>query len=273
MIFDLHCHSNCSDGELSVDRLLALAVEKKVDVLSITDHDTLSAYKQAAIAGSPAIKIIPGIELSTQWQKIGIHILGLNVQLHSGAMQEAVSVQRRARQERAENIARRLEKSGLEDALAGAKKYAGNAEISRPHFAQYMVETGFSRNIEQAFKKHLGAGKPGDIKQLWATMEQVILWIRDSGGVPVLAHPGKYSLTHSKLVSLLEDFEIAGGRGIEVLSGHQGKDITDMLQNLALQKNLLASVGSDFHSTSASWCRLGMHPALPKACTPVWSVF
>jgi predicted metal-dependent phosphoesterase TrpH len=273
VIFDLHCHSNCSDGELSVDRLLALAAEKKVDVLSITDHDTLSAYEQAAMAGSPAIKIIPGIELSTQWQKIGIHILGLNVQLHNGAMQEAVSVQRRARQERAENIAGKLEKAGLKNALEGAKKYAGNAEISRPHFAQYMVETGFSKNIEQAFKKHLGAGKPGDIKQLWATMEQVISWIKGSGGVPVLAHPSKYSLTRSKLIRLLDDFQAAGGSGIEVLSGHQGKDITEMLRDLALQKNLLASVGSDFHSTSTPWCRLGMHPALPKACTPVWSVF
>jgi predicted metal-dependent phosphoesterase TrpH len=75
------------------------------------------------------------------------------------------------------------------------------------------------------------------------------------------------------LIRLLDDFQAAGGSGIEVLSGHQGKDITEMLRDLALQKNLLASVGSDFHSTSTPWCRLGMHPALPKACTPVWSVF
>lgn len=271
MIYDLHCHTRCSDGELSVEQLIALAIENKVDVLSITDHDTLLAYQN--ITPHPTITILPGIELSTQWQKVGIHVLGLNIQLQSGAIQEAVAIQQRARQERAEKIAERLEKAGLKDALAGAKKYAGAAEISRPHFARFMVETGFSKNMEHAFKKHLGAGKPGDIKQHWAGMEQVIQWIVESGGVPVLAHPYKYKLTRSKLVKLLDEFKEAGGQGIEVLSGNQGKDITEMLRDLAVQKNLLASLGSDFHTPAAPWCHLGMHPSLPKICTPVWSVF
>lgn len=273
MIYDLHCHSHCSDGELSVNNLITLAIEKKVDVLSITDHDTLLAYEQSTVLQNPQIIIIPGIELSTQWQKIGVHILGLNVSLKSGAMEEAVNVQRHARQERAEKIAERLEKEGLKNALEGAKKCAGAAEISRPHFARYMVETGFSKNMEHAFKKHLGSGKPGDIKQLWAPMNQVINWINASGGVAVLAHPYKYKLTRSKLIKLLDDFKQAGGRGIEVLSGNQGKDITEMLRDMAVQKNLLASAGSDFHHTSTQWCKLGMHHSLPKACTPVWSIF
>jgi len=273
VIYDLHCHSHCSDGELSVEKLVALAAEQKVDVLSITDHDTLLAYEQTEALQNAQITIIPGIELSTQWQKMGIHILGLNVSLKSGAIQEGVIVQRQARQQRAEKIAERLEKEGLKDALEGAKKCAGPAEISRPHFARYMVETGFSKSMEHAFKKHLGAGKPGDIKQLWASMEQVIDWINASGGVAVLAHPYKYKLTRSKLIKLLDDFKEKGGRGMEVLSGNQGKDITEMLRDLATQKNLLASCGSDFHNTSTQWCKLGMHPALPKVCTPVWSVF
>ena len=104
-------------------------------------------------------------------------------------------------------------------------------------------------------------------------MEQVIEWIRASGGGAVLAHPYKYKLTRSKLIRLLDDIKEKGGRGMEVWSGNQGKDITDMLRDLAIQKNLLASCGSDFHSQSTQWCKLGMHPALPKACTPVWSVF
>jgi len=272
MIYDLHCHSNCSDGELPAEQLIALAIEKKVDVLSITDHDTLLAYEKLAIQDSQ-IKILPGIELSTQWQKIGIHILGLNIQLQSGAIQEAVNAQSKARQERAEKIAERLEKAGLKDALDGAKKIAGHAEISRPHFAQHMVACGFSKNVEHAFKKHLGAGKPGDVKQLWASMEQVIAWIKQSGGVPVLAHPHKYKLTRSKLIKLLDDFKEAGGQGMEVLSGSQGKDITEILRDICVQKNLLASMGSDFHSTSTPWCKPGMHAHLPLACTPVWSVF
>lgn len=273
MIYDLHCHSFCSDGELSADNLIRLAIEQKVGALSITDHDTLLAYQQISDTSKEKIEIIPGIELSTQWQKIGVHVLGLNVSLKSGAIQEAVKVQGHARQERAEKIAERLEKAGLKDALIGAKKFAGPAEIARPHFAQYMVASGFSKNIEQAFKKHLGAGKPGDIKQWWASLEQVIEWINASGGIAVLAHPYKYKLTRSKLIKLLDDFKEKGGRGMEVLSGNQGKDITEMLRDLSVEKKLLASAGSDFHSTSTQWCKLGMHPALPKACIPVWSEF
>jgi len=273
MIYDLHCHSNCSDGTLPISALIALAAEKKVDVLSITDHDTLSAYENIDPAAALNVKIIPGIEFSTQWQKMGVHILGLNIQLQHSAAEEGVAFQKKARQERAEKIAEKLHKAGLVDALAGAKKFAGDAEIARPHFARYMVETGFSKSIEQAFKKHLGAGKPGDVKQLWAGMDQVIRWIKDSGGVAVLAHPHKYNLTRTKLIALLDDFIQAGGEGMEVLSGAQGNDVTAMLRDLSVQKNLLASLGSDFHSPTAEWCRLGMHPSLPKACTPVWSVF
>lgn len=273
MIYDLHCHTRCSDGELSAAALIDLAIEKKVDALSITDHDTLLAYKDLTKNNRKCIEIIPGVEFSTQWQKIGVHIVGLNVQLEHGAIEEGVMFQQKARQERAEKIAERLEKAGLANAYEGAKKIAGSAEIARPHFARHMVETGFSKNIEQAFKKHLGAGKAGDVKQLWASMNQVISWIKESGGVAVVAHPQKYKLTRTKLINLLDDFKEGGGEGIEVLSGAQGKDTTDMLRDLSVQKKLLASLGSDFHTPSMQWCKLGMHVTLPKACTPVWSVF
>lgn len=271
MLYDLHCHSNCSDGELPVGQLIALAAERKVEVLSITDHDTLQAYKDEL--SLTHIKILPGIEFSSQWQKIGVHIVGLNIDPACGAITEGVKHQLQARSERAEKIAERLQKAGLANALEGARQYAGPAEISRPHFAQFMVASGFSKSIDQAFKKHLGAGKAGDIKQLWADMEQVIRWIREAGGVAVLAHPYKYKMTRSKLLRLVDDFMAAGGQGIEVLSGNQGKDITEMLRDLSVQKKLLASMGSDFHSPKTQWCHLGMHVALPRACTPVWSVF
>ena len=273
MIYDLHNHSCCSDGQLSIAALIELAMEKKVDVLSITDHDTVLGYKNISNIPTPNIKIIPGVEFSTQWQKIGVHILGLNIQPQHGAIEEGVLFQQKARQERAEKIAEKLHKAGLANALAGAKKFAGDAEIARPHFARYMVEAGFSKSMEQAFKKHLGAGKPGDIKQLWANMDKVIAWIKDSGGVAVLAHPHKYNLTRTKLLNLLDDFKQAGGEGMEVLSGAQDKDTTNMLRDIALQKKLLASMGSDFHSPATPWCSPGMYAKLPQACTPVWSVF
>jgi len=274
LLTDLHCHSRCSDGELSVVELVSEAAKNHVDILSITDHDTLDAYEQlSSMTLPPSLHLVPGIELSTQWQKTGIHVLGLNVQRQSGAMREAVRVQGHARELRAVKIAEVLQKAGLENALEGARKWAGSAALSRPHFARYMVETGFCKNTEQAFKKHLGSGKPCDIKQPWATLECVVGWIRDGGGVAVLAHPQHYSFTRSKLLRFLDDFKTAGGQGIEVLSGRQGKDVTEKLRDIAIEKKMLASLGSDFHASSVPGCRLGMHASLPKECTPVWSAF
>jgi len=278
LIYDLHCHTSHSDGELPIHALIDLAIEKGVDVLSITDHDTVRAYQDPICRDIESqkpknIKIVPGIEFSTQWQKIGVHILGLNIQAGSAAIEQGVNYQSLARKERAEKIAERLGRAGLKNALEGAKKIAGQAEIARPHFARYMVECGFSKSLEQAFKKHLGAGRPGDIKQLWAPMDQIIDWIKQAGGIPVMAHPHKYKLTRTKLLDLLDDFKQVGGEGIEVLSGSQGKDITEMLRDISVQKNLLASIGSDFHSLSTPWCKLGMHTSLPQTCKPVWSAF
>jgi len=273
MIYDLHSHTTCSDGTLSPADLIARAAENGVKAFSITDHDTVAAYQDLARQAAPTLTVIPGIEFSTQWNGVGIHVVGLNIKLESDAINTGVNYQRTARRTRAEKIAERLEKAGLKDALAGATRVAGVAEISRPHFARYMVESGFSKSHEHAFKKFLGAGKPGDIKQLWAEPKQAIAWIRDSGGVAVLAHPHKYRMTRTKLLALIDDFVALGLQGMEVLSGSQGKDITGMLRDIAVQRKLLASVGSDYHGAATPWCKPGMHTRLPSACTPVWSVF
>ncbi len=272
MLYDLHCHSNCSDGELAPTDLIARAIDHGVEVLSITDHDTADAYQQLP-ATQQTLTLIPGIEFSTSWQKIGIHIVGLNIDPTDSTMVAAINLQQSARQRRAETIAQKLEKLGAERPLEGAQAIAGNAGLSRPHFAQYLVESGFCKDYNQAFKKYLGAGKPGDVKQEWACLQDVVDWIRGSGGIAVLAHPHKYKMTRSKLLRLIEDFKSAGGEAMEVLSGKQTPDITQNLQGICEQMGLLASIGSDFHHTQTSWCYLGMHPHLPNACKPVWERF
>lgn len=273
MIYDLHTHTLCSDGELSAQQLLDHAQARGVTALSITDHDTVLAYSQLEQAASKNMLLIPGIEFSATWQKMSVHIVGLNISPGHTAIQEGVLRQQQARRLRAEKIAERLERAGLANALAGAQQLAGAAEVARPHFARYMVQSGFSKSVEQAFRKHLGAGKAGDIKTWWPGMAEAIHWIRESGGVAVLAHPHKYRLTRSKLISLLDDFLLAGGQGMEVLSGPQDKNQTAQLRDLSVQKGLLASMGSDFHSPKTGWCYPGMHTQMPAACRPVWSAF
>lgn len=271
MLYDLHTHTLCSDGELSAQELIDSAVARGVTALSITDHDTVLAYTGGL--DTKSLALIPGIEFSAVWQKMGVHILGLNIATSGDAITEGIKRQSQARRLRAEKIAERLGKAGLPDALAGAQRFAGSAEISRPHFARHMVESGFSKSIEQAFKKHLGAGKPGDIKTGWPSMTDAITWIRAGGGIAVLAHPHKYRLTRSKLVLLLDEFIAAGGQGMEVLSGPQDKNQTAQLRDLSIQKGLLASMGSDFHSPKTPWCYPGMHAGIPGGCRPVWDAF
>jgi len=266
---DLHSHTSVSDGALSPIELIHRAIQQGVDILSITDHDTISAYQQLQNASNNAIKIIPGIELSTQWRGIGVHIVGLNLTLDSPALTHGVAQQEKARSERALLITQRLIKAGLPVVFERVKDLAGGENIGRPHFAQHLVELGAVKNMSAAFKKYLGNGKAGDVKQCWADLPQIVDWIVSSGGTAVLAHPLKYKMTRTKLSTLLDAFIEAGGRGMEVVSGHQTKDETKVLSRLCVEKGLLGSCGSDFHQPS-QWSEIGSMSVFPEECTPVW---
>lgn len=269
-IIDLHTHTNKSDGALPPNELVQRAVDAKIDMLSITDHDTVRAFDDLTTPIASAMRIIPGVEFSTQWRTLGIHVLGLNVDLSSAALDCAVTFQSEARCLRAEKIAERLASVGIVDALLGAQVEARGGAVGRPHFARFLVECGAVKDTGQAFKKYLGTGKIGDVKQHWATLEQIIAWIKDANGIAVLAHPGKYGLTRTKRIALIDDFQKLGGEAIEVLSGQQDPALTASLAETASAKNMLASCGSDFHSPNQPWARLGMSLVLPKACRPIW---
>lgn len=272
MIYDLHCHSNYSDGALSPVELVQRAIENQVDVLAITDHDCISASHADAATGRN-IRLIDGIELSTQWENTGIHVVGLDFDPHSDAIREAAEQQTAARLQRAVQIAERLEQQGIPDALAGAAAYAPGTYLGRPHFARHIVAIGKAKTLQAAFKTYLASGKAGDVKKHWADLAQCIEWIRAANGIPVLAHPLKYSLTRSKLKRLLTTFSQLGGLGVEVVCGQQTPDQTRDMAKLCKELDLLASCGSDFHSPETHWAELGRFQPLPAGLTPVWERF
>jgi 3',5'-nucleoside bisphosphate phosphatase len=270
MNIDLHTHTSMSDGSLSPLELIERAEQASIDMLSITDHDNITAYDDIKKIKSTKLTLIPGIECSSEWKKIGIHIVGLNIQLDCDAMRTAVNTQSRARLLRAQGIAEQLDKLGVENSWEGVQEIAAGSMIGRPHFAQLLIKQGVVKDFKQAFKKYLGAGKAGDIKRHWAPYPQIIEWIRDANGIAVLAHPNKYNLTRTKLVKLLNDFNAAGGESMEVISGSQTDDVTRFLSKLCQQKNMLASCGSDFHHPGQAWCELGKLPPLPRDCRAIW---
>ena len=272
MIFDLHSHTTYSDGALTPGELISRAIERGVDVLAITDHDTLDAYQDTSLIHE-RLNLVPGIELSTQWGSSGIHVLGLNVDPDSDAIKTAARVQSDTRLERAGRIAENLRKKGIEDTFEGARKLSVGGYIGRPHFAQHLINIGKVDSMHMAFKKYMGDGKAGDVKKHWAELPQIIQWIRDANGVAVLAHPMKYKLTRTRLKRLLDSFIEAGGQGMEVVSGQQTTQQTRDMAQLCEQKKLLASCGSDFHMPGKSWAELGVFAPLPANVQPVWERF
>ena len=269
VIFDLHTHTDASDGSLTPNDLLILAARNGVDVLSITDHDTVAAYDRVRADLLDRVRLVRGIELSTTWRGRGIHVVGLNIELHSPVLREGIRRQQAARYERARIISRKLNAFGLDTGFADVQAIAGGNGIGRQHFARHLIDIGAVKDAATAFRKYLGAGKAGDVKTGWASLEEVVDWIRAAGGIAVLAHPAKYKLTWTKLRLLLGDFVAIGGQAIEVVCGPQKEIITRRLASLAVDFDLMASSGSDFHHPELPWSAPGRFPRIPGGLSKV----
>ena len=258
---DLHCHSCYSDGELTPAELLQEAAEREVQVFAITDHDTVAGVKELrAAAVDSAVKVLSGAELTCNWGRGMVHILGLGFDETDPLLGEYLRGLDRLRLERAELISKRLVKRNIPDLLSRVLELAGTGQIGRPHFAQAMVEAGVVKNEVQAFNRYLGAGKVGDVKVEWPSMEQGINIIRQSGGVPVLAHPTKYNMTFTKVRVLIESFSDQGGEAIEI--SYPGVESGHILQldKLAAKHKIMVSAGSDFHKKQFHWTGIGKYP-------------
>ncbi|MDJ0760308.1 MAG: PHP domain-containing protein [Woeseiaceae bacterium] len=272
MLFDLHTHTDCSDGSLSPAELAAYALEYGVDVLAITDHDTVSAFAQLETSAEAVPQLITGIELSCLWHRRLIHIVGLRIDLASETLAAAIEQQRKVRLGRAETIAKRLEKLGVEDPLDDVLIRSGG-NPGRPHFAAHLVDIGFVKDEKTAFKRYLGAGKIGDVKESWPSIDAAVGWIVAAGGQAVLAHPAKYKMTKTRLRRLVGDFKQAGGVAVEVCSGSQDPATTSALARITNEAGLLASAGSDFHHRSQSWSQPGRYTRLPPGVAPLWDTW
>lgn len=270
---DLHCHSTASDGTLSPTELVQRACKQGVTHLALTDHDTIQGLAEARIAAETiGIKLINGIELSTSWQNKCFHIVGLGINPEAHALTAAIHNLQLTRNERAEQIADKLQKKHIPGALEAVKKAAGNAMITRTHFADFLLSQRHVSTQQEAFDRYLGNGKSAYVSTTWADLEQAVNWITEAGGVAVLAHPLRYQLTASWMKRLLTAFKDAGGQAIEVITGRTNPDEIRRSSLYACQFQLAGSVGSDFHSAANVWVELGKLAPLPKNIQPVWEL-
>ncbi|WP_447553838.1 PHP domain-containing protein [Vreelandella sp. EE22] len=269
---DLHMHSTASDGALSPTELVTLCASRGLSYMALTDHDTMEGVDEAARAAErEGICLVAGCELSTRWQGINIHVVALMPGGVQGPLVEGLECQRRARIQRAEVIAERLEKVGLKDALAKAREQAGSERpLGRPDFARALVAEGIVPDWASAFKRYLGSGKKGDVKAHWPEIGEVVSWVVASGGVAVIAHPLRYGLTRRKRGLLMDAFCSAGGQAVELVSGQQNLDSTRDLARQLDERALYASLGSDFHFPGSHAAPGSMSDIPRTAAKPIW---
>ena len=272
--YDLHCHSTRSDGLLSPAAVVRRAASRGVDVLALTDHDEISGLAEATQAAREVgIDFVAGSELSVNWQDLTVHVVALNIDPEDAPLSSGLESIRIGRTGRAKRIGASLAAAGIPGAYEGAMKYVTSEQlVSRTHFARYLVEAGYTRDVKDVFRNYLVPGKPGYVEHEWTTLPQAIGWIHGAGGVAVLAHPGRYKVDGSAgMRKLLGDFKDAGGDALEVLSpSHTNAQVAEFATHARVH-GFAASTGSDYHGPGESTLDLGDLPPLPAGVEPVWT--
>jgi predicted metal-dependent phosphoesterase TrpH len=272
MKVDLHCHSNVSDGVLAPAAVAAYAHKSGVDVWALTDHDEVGGIKAARTAAKGlGMRFVPGVEISITWAGQTVHIVGLHVDEDNPELVQGLEATRCGRDRRGREISAQLEKAGIPGAYEGALKYVGNPDLmSRTHFARYLVEIGACASTADVFRSYLSEGKPGYVPHRWASLEQAVSWIHAAGGIPVIAHPGRYKFVPVAEGALFDEFRDLGGTAIEVVTGSHTPDQYATYAEVARRYGFLASRGTDFHAPGEARVDFALLPPLPPGVTPVW---
>ena len=271
---DLHCHSTVSDGTLEPEVVAARARANGVDLWALTDHDEVGGLQRAAAAAkAQGLAFLTGAEISVTFANTTVHIVGLGFDASDERLVQGLRQTRGGRGERAQEMAAQLAQVGIPGAYEGALRYVGNPElISRTHFARFLVEQRVCRDTGEVFRRFLTEGKPGFVPHRWARLGDAVRWICDAGGVAIIAHPARYSLSANEEFALFSEFRQHGGQGVEVVTGSHTTAECATYAGMVREFGLAASRGSDFHSPDESHTDLGTLPPLPGDLTPVWDL-
>ena len=253
MRIDLHTHSTASDGELTPDALVQLALARGLTTIALTDHDSVAGLDAALNAArGPSLMVIPGVELSADVEKSEVHVLGYFIDWRNAHFLAMLEKFRDGRYGRAEKMTRKLTALGAPISFERVKEIAGDAALGRPHVAQALLEAGHIMTIAEAFDKYIGRNGPAYVERFKLTPEDAVALILEAGGVPVLAHPREVTYWVQPLVK-------AGLLGLEVFYGVYDDATIAELARLARQYDLIATGGSDFHGLNkmAHMCALG----------------
>jgi predicted metal-dependent phosphoesterase TrpH len=240
---DLHLHTEYSDGKYTVPELLNLLKQNNIKMFSITDHDTIDGIYELEKLNINDMKYIPGIEFSSDYDGREVHILGYNIDYESDIFRDHILNFRKNRIDRILKVIDKLNYLGLKFSPDDFFGYFKNTKsIGRPHIAEYIYKLGFVKSYQDAFNKYIGDYKIAFFRKNSPDTLKVISLIKETGGISVLAHPGKNFLW-SNIDILLQ----AGLDGIEIYHPTHKSDKARKFENFALENNLIMTGGSDFH--------------------------
>lgn len=265
MRMDLHVHSTASDGVWSPTEVVRKAHANGVEVMALTDHDTVAGLAEARKeAERLGMRFIDGVELSVSWGNRTIHVVSLGPKKFEPYRELSESLSRQ-RDQRARTIAAKFDAMGIYNTYEQALALAGNKlNLSRRHFALALLERGTVGSEDEAFEKYLKDEGPAYVKTEWMTLPEAMRFIRDTEGVAVMAHPGRYSFPAPlTTIDLLEEFKALGGDAIEVTTGSHFEAENERYTRVALNMGFLASTGSDYHGFKPGRPEPGMQEPLP----------
>ncbi|HTX56513.1 MAG TPA: PHP domain-containing protein [Candidatus Acidoferrales bacterium] len=241
MIVDFHSHTCESDGTLTPQQLADFMGERGVEIFSISDHDTLSAYGTfAPPAGS---RVVTGVEINTTYRGNEVHVLGYGMPADTPSFDAMLERNRDARRLRAQRMVDQLQRAGYGITYDDVLRQAPHAQaLGRPHVAKALIAKGMAPEIDWAFRNLLRSGMPGYVPSLHVTPQEAIERINAAGGVPVLAHPGRL-----KDRGLIDELAPAGLKGLEVFYPLHDADDVRIFREVAKRYGLAMTAGADFH--------------------------
>ncbi|MCM1568680.1 MAG: PHP domain-containing protein [Roseburia sp.] len=261
-MIDLHVHSIRSDGTLTPSQLVDYAMEKGLTAFALTDHDTVDgleeaiAYAKSLLPSAP--EIIPGIELSTEYQGKDIHIVGLYIDYHNEAFTEYLKNFIASRQQRNQKMCELLSQAGIDISYEKLQAEFPDAVITRAHYAKYLYRHGYTKSMKEGFERYVGDHCPYYVPREKVTPAQAIELILEADGIPILAHPILYGMSRTKLEELVANLKAAGLIGIEAVYSSYTPSDERQIRRLADKYHLLISGGSDFHGGNKPNLDLGV---------------
>ena len=247
-MIDLHVHTTASDGQYSPAQIIQKAAEKNLKAIAITDHDTVAGLEEAKAAGRElGVTVVPGIELNITFPTGEFHLLGLGIKEPSKSLINIVENVIKNRNDRNAQIIEKMNQDGVALTTEELQADFPNTVIGRPHFAAELVKHGVVKTRQQAFDQYLARGRKWYVPRVCTNLDEAIVALRESGAVPVVAHPMSLYLSWGRLPDFLKDCYEKGVMGIEAF--HPGARVTECLrlEELGRKIGFIITAGSDFH--------------------------